>query len=50
MSSKSNWCSNPNRVESSIGLDKSEIIRKAFKPEGLRVLCLRVLCLRVLYP
>ena len=32
VSSKSNWCSNPNRAESSIGLDKSEIIREEFKP------------------
>ena len=31
-SSKSNWCLNPNRAESSIGLDKSEIIREEFKP------------------
>ena len=38
VSSKSNWRSNPNRAESSIGLDKSEIIREEFKPfvsEGL---------------
>ena len=32
VSSKSNWHSNPNRAESSIGLDKSEIIREEFKP------------------
>ena len=32
VSSKSNWRSNPNRAESSIGLDKSEIIREEFKP------------------
>ena len=32
VSSKSNWCSDPNRRESSIGLDKSEIIREEFKP------------------
>ena len=32
MSSKSNWRSDPNRAESSIGLDKSEIIRDEFKP------------------
>ena len=32
VSSKSNWRSNPNRTESSIGLDKSEIIREEFKP------------------
>ena len=32
LSSRSNWCSNPNRAESSIGLDKSEIIREEFKP------------------
>ena len=31
VSSKSNWLSNPNRT-SSIGLDKSEIIRQEFKP------------------
>ena len=30
--SKSNWHSNSNRTESSIGLDKSEIIREEFKP------------------
>ena len=30
--SKSNWRSNPNRAESSVGLDKSEIIREEFKP------------------
>ena len=40
MSSKSNWRSNPNRAESSIGLDKSEIIREESN----------LLCLRVLYP
>ena len=32
VSSKSNWHSNQNRVESSIGSDKSEIIRKEFQP------------------
>ena len=32
MSSKSYWHSSPNRAESSIGLDKSEIIREEFKP------------------
>ena len=32
VSSKSNWRSNPNRAESSIGLDMSEIIRDEFKP------------------
>ena len=32
MSSKSNWHLNPNRAESNIGLDKSEIIREEFKP------------------
>ena len=32
VSSKSNWHSNPNRAESSSGLDKSEIIREEFKP------------------
>ena len=32
VSSKSNWRSNPNRAEPSIGLDKSEIIREEFKP------------------
>ena len=32
VSSKSDWRSNPNRAESSIGLDKSEIIREEFKP------------------
>ena len=32
VSSKSNWRSNLNRAESSIGLDKSEIIREEFKP------------------
>ena len=32
VSSKSNWHSNPNRAESSIGFDKSEIIREEFKP------------------
>ena len=32
VSSKSNRCSNPNRAESNIGLDKSEIIREEFKP------------------
>ena len=32
VSSKSNWHSNANRAESSIGLDKSEIIREEFKP------------------
>ena len=32
MSSKSNWCLNPNRAESSIGLDKSEVIKEEFKP------------------
>ena len=32
MSNKSNWHSNPNRAESSIGLDKSEIMREEFKP------------------
>ena len=31
VSSKSNWYSNPNGTESSIGLDKSEIIREEFK-------------------
>ena len=31
VSSKSNWHSNPNRAESSIGLDKSEIIMEEFK-------------------
>ena len=37
VSSKSNCCSDPNRVEYSIGLDKSEIIReecKSFVSEG----------------
>ena len=32
VSSKSNWHSNSNRAESSIGLDKSEIIREEVKP------------------
>ena len=32
VSSKSNWHSYPNRTESSIGLEKSEIIREEFKP------------------
>ena len=32
VSSKFNWHSNPNRTESSIGLDKSEITRQEFKP------------------
>ena len=32
VSSNSNWHSNPNRAESSTGLDKSEIIREEFKP------------------
>ena len=32
VSSKSNWHSNPSRAESSIDLDKSEIIREEFKP------------------
>ena len=32
VSSKSNWCSNSNRTESCIGLDKSEIVREEFKP------------------
>ena len=32
VSSKSNGGSNPNRAESSIGLEKSEIIREEFKP------------------
>ena len=32
VSSNSNWHSNFNREESSIGLDKSEIIREEFKP------------------
>ena len=32
VSSKSNWHSNPNRTETSISLDKSEIIREEFKP------------------
>ena len=32
VSNKSNWRSNSNRAESSIGLDKSEIIREQFKP------------------
>ena len=32
VSSKSNWCSNPNRAESSSGLEKSEIFREEFKP------------------
>ena len=31
VSRKSNWCPNPNRAESSIGSDKSEIIREEFK-------------------
>ena len=38
VSSKSNWHLNPNRAESNIGLDKSEIVREEFKPfvsEGL---------------
>ena len=38
VSSMSNWCSNRNRSESSIGLDMSEIIREEFKrfvSEGL---------------
>ena len=38
VSSKSNWHLNPNRAESSIGFDKSEIIWEEFKPfvsEGL---------------
>ena len=41
VSSKSNWRSNPTRAESSIGLDKSEIIREEFKPFVLRVKILR---------
>ena len=32
MSSKSNWHSNPNRAQSSIGLDKSDIIMEEFQP------------------
>ena len=32
MSSKTNCRSNPNRTESSTGLDKSEITREEFKP------------------
>ena len=32
VSSKSNWFSNHNRAESSIGLDKSAINREKFKP------------------
>ena len=32
VSRKSNWRSNPNRTESGICLDKSEIVREEFKP------------------